>query len=219
MFRWLHFIGVAFILIAAILLLVTTISSPIIGDIGILKVMLTNATNFRHSSVTFGSFGHCILDVPPITTDQDLCFPKSIGYKPIEIMEAIDHTTFSSVSRDTTDSLTGAFILHPIACGLTFIAGIAAFGGVFGSIVATAIAIVAWVLTLVVMAIDFTIFGIIKSHVNNDGSGSNAYYSVGMWTTLAAFVMLFLGTVIVFGTCCTRRRRDRDSSRHSRSHK
>ena len=59
-------IGVAFIFIASILLLVTTISSPVIGDIAILKVMLTNFTDFRHSSVTFGAFGHCILDVPPI---------------------------------------------------------------------------------------------------------------------------------------------------------
>jgi hypothetical protein len=59
-------IGVAFIFIASILLLVTTISSPVIGDIAILKVMLTNFTDIRHSSVTFGAFGHCILDVPPI---------------------------------------------------------------------------------------------------------------------------------------------------------
>jgi len=41
---------------------------------------------------------------------------------------------------------------------------------------------------LVVMVIDFVVFGIIKKHVNKDGSGSHAYYSVGMWTCLAAFV-------------------------------
>jgi hypothetical protein len=60
-------LGVAFIFIASILLLVTTISAPVIGDIAILKVMLTNQTDIRHSSVTFGAFGHCILDVPPVT--------------------------------------------------------------------------------------------------------------------------------------------------------
>ncbi len=54
------------LLIAAILLLVTTISAPVVGDLSILKVMLTNKTDIRHSSVTFGTFGHCILDVPPI---------------------------------------------------------------------------------------------------------------------------------------------------------
>jgi hypothetical protein len=67
MFRWLHWIGVIFIFLAALCLLITTISSPVIGDIGILKVMLTNSSDIRHSSVTFGTFGHCVLDVAPPT--------------------------------------------------------------------------------------------------------------------------------------------------------
>jgi len=66
MARVLHWVGVFLLLVSACLLLVTTISAPVIGDIAILKVMLTNQTDIRHSSVTFGTFGHCILDVPPI---------------------------------------------------------------------------------------------------------------------------------------------------------
>jgi hypothetical protein len=64
---------------------------------------------------------------------------------------------------------------------------------------------------------------IIKNHVNSDGSGSHAFYSVGMWTCLAAMVLLFFGTIIVFITCCTHSRRTSKttyrhstSSRHSR---
>jgi len=211
MFRWIHWIGVAFIFISAILLLITSISSPVIGDIAILKVVLTNHTDIRNSSVTFGSFGHCILDVPPITSDQDLCFPKTIGYKPAEIMSAIDGTSFSHAGTNVTDSLTNAFILHPIACGLAFIAAFCAIGGVAGSLIATVIAVIAWTLTLVVTVIDFVVFGVIKNHVNSDGSGSHAYYSVGLWACLAAMILLFLGTIIVFFTCCTGRRR-RDSA-------
>ncbi|KAF2493213.1 pali-domain-containing protein [Lophium mytilinum] len=207
MFRWLHWIGVACILISAILLLITTISSPVIGDIGILKVMLTNQTHIRHSSVTFGTFGHCVLDVAPVTTDQDFCYPKAIGYKPAAIMSQIDGTSFSRAGTDTADALTNAFILHPVACGLAFIAGFCAFGGLIGSLVGTMIAIVAWLITVVVMAIDFAVFAIIKKHVNRDGSGSHAYYSVGMWTCLAAMILLLIGTIIVFFTCCTERRR------------
>ena len=56
----------AFLLIASILLLITTITAPVIKDLPILKVMLTNKTQIRNSSVIFGSFGHCILDVPPV---------------------------------------------------------------------------------------------------------------------------------------------------------
>lgn len=209
MFRGLHWVGVACILIAAILLLITTISSPVIGDIAILKVMLTNSSDIRHSSVTFGSFGHCVLDVAPKATDQDSCFPKSLGYKPAQIMSQIDGTSFSTAGTHAADDLTDAFILHPIACGLAFIAAICAFGGVIGSLIGTMIAMVAWIITLVVMAIDFAAFGIIKDHVNKDGSGSHAYYSVGMWTCLAAMIMLLLGTIIVFLTCCSERRKKR----------
>ncbi len=54
------------ILLSAILLLITSVSAPAVKDIAILKVMLSNKTHIRNSSVTFGSFGHCILDVPPV---------------------------------------------------------------------------------------------------------------------------------------------------------
>jgi hypothetical protein len=60
-----HHIGTFLLFVAAILLLITTISAPVIGDIAILKVMLTNKSDLRNSSVTFGTFGHCVLDVAP----------------------------------------------------------------------------------------------------------------------------------------------------------
>jgi hypothetical protein len=60
-----HHVGTFLIFAAAILLLITTISAPVVGDIAILKVTLTNSSSIRHSSVTFGTFGHCILDVAP----------------------------------------------------------------------------------------------------------------------------------------------------------
>jgi hypothetical protein len=160
MFRWLHIVGASFILISAILLLVTTISAPVIGDIGIMKVMLVNQTDIRHGSLTFGTFGHCALDVPPITTDQDYCSPKSIGYKIADIMSQVDGTSFNLASTDSTNGLTNAFILHPIACALAFIASIFAFGGFFGSIVGIIIALLAWIITFVVMVIDFVVFGV-----------------------------------------------------------
>jgi len=227
MARAVHWVGVACLFIAAILLLVTSISSPVIGDIGILKVMLTNSSDIRHSSVTFGAFGHCVLDVAPPQTDQDYCYPKVIGYAPAAIMADIDHTSFSRAGTDSADALTRAFVLHPVACALAFIAAFISIGGVIGGLLGSMIAVVAWLITLVVMAIDFAAFGIIKDHVNKDGSGSHAYYSVGMWTTLAAMILLFFGMIIVFFTCCSERRKKRStgyagggtSKRSSRRHK
>lgn len=50
---------------------------------------------------------------------------------------------------------------------------------------------------------------IIKNHVNKDGTGSHAYYSTGMWTILAAMILLFLGTLIVLFTCFSARKKTR----------
>ena len=196
-----------FLLIASILLLVTTISAPVIGDIAILKVMLTNQSALRNSSVTFGTFGHCVLDVAPAATDQDYCYPKSVGYSPATVMAQIDGTGFSEAASASADGLTYAMILHPIACGIAFIAFLLSIGaGVVGSLLGAIVAALAWVITLVAMAIDFSLFGIIKDHVNGDGSGSHAYYSVGMWTILAAMILLFLGMFIVLFTCFSARK-------------
>jgi len=201
-----HHFGTFLLFAAAILLLITTISAPVVNDIGLLKVTLTNKSDLRHSSVTFGTFGHCVLDVAPVTTDQDFCTSEHIGYNPAAIMSSIDSTTFDKAATDTTKALTRVMILHPIACGLAFIAFLLALGaGVCGAIFASMVAAVAWIVTLVVMVTDFVAFGIIKNHVNKDGSGSHAKYSTGMWTILAAMILLFFATFIVLFTCFSSR--------------
>lgn len=58
-----HHIGTALLFIAAVLLLITTISAPVVNDISIFKVTLTNSSTQRNSSVTFGTFGYCVRDV------------------------------------------------------------------------------------------------------------------------------------------------------------
>jgi len=207
-----HHFGTFLLLAAWVLLLVTSISSPVVNDLSILKVTLTNRSDVRFSSVTFGSFGHCVLDVAPAATDQDSCSSSTIGYKPAVIMAEIDHTTFSHGSRDTADDLTNAMILHPIACAIAFLAFLLALGaGVIGSVFAAMVAAVAWIVTLVVMAIDFALFAIIKNHVNSDGSGSHAFYGPAMWTCMAAMICLFFGMVIILVTCCSSRMHRNDN--------
>lgn len=121
-------------------------------------------------------------------------------------MAAIDKTDFTTASTDTSKALTRVMVLHPVACVLAFVAFLTALGAGFcGAIIAAAFAALAWIVTLVVMITDFVAFGIIKRHVNRDGSGSNAYFSTGMWTILAAMIILFLGTIVVLFTCCSSR--------------
>lgn len=101
-------------------------------------------------------------------------------------------------------------VLHPIECGITFIAFLLACGkGVVGSFVGAMVALLAWILTLISLAVDFSLFGILHHHVNKYDPGSHARFGVAIWTLLAAFVCLFFGMIIVFFTCCAGRREKR----------
>lgn len=57
-----HHIGTFLLLATTVLLIITTISAPVVNDIGILKVTLSNATSHHHSQVSFGTFGYCYLN-------------------------------------------------------------------------------------------------------------------------------------------------------------
>ncbi len=55
-----HHIGTLLLFIACILLLITTLSAPIVPGGGLLKVKLTNKTTTgTHSEIHFGTFGTC----------------------------------------------------------------------------------------------------------------------------------------------------------------
>ncbi|APA16253.1 hypothetical protein SS1G_10456 [Sclerotinia sclerotiorum 1980 UF-70] len=201
---FLHHIGTFLLFASAILLLITTISAPVINDIGIMKVKLTNGTASHHSVVSFGTFGYCVLDVD--SDGNDYCTKKHIGYNPASTMSQIESTHFSHASEDTSKALTRVMILHPIACGIMFIAFLLALGaGFIGSFLAALVSSIAFIISVVAMACDFVLFGIVKNHVNGDKSGSHAYFSVGIWCILAAMIAGFLGAIVVFITCLSKR--------------
>ncbi|KAH7399839.1 SUR7/PalI family-domain-containing protein [Cadophora sp. MPI-SDFR-AT-0126] len=194
-----HHVGTFLLLAASVLLVITTISAPIINSIPILKVNLANG-----SDVSFGTFGYCILNVDE--DSHDYCSGRHIGYNPANIMTRIENTDFGSASENTSEGLTRVMVLHPVACALSFIAFLLALGsGFIGALFASLVSALAFVVTIIVMATDFTSFAIIKNHINGDGSGSKAHYSTGMWTCLAAMVCLFLATFVVLFTCCSSR--------------
>lgn len=176
------------------------------------QVTLTNRSTIRESSVTFGAFGYCNLDIHTTDgTDADLCSSRSIGYDIAGVVTANTHPS-TAYTSSTLKDLTRALILHPISTAVVFIAFlIAALSHRLGFLFSSVIAAIAFILVLVTLIIDFTIFGSVKSHVNGDGSGSTAAYSVGIWVTLAAFVLVFLGSLTTCFSCFTDRRRSRNA--------
>jgi len=209
-----HYFGVFLLLAGWVLLLVASISAPVINHLSLAKVVLTNQTHLRNSSVSFGSFGYCILDVPPVDTQQDYCTRSHIGYQPSSVMASIEGTNFNVVASSTTNGLTNAFVLHPVGAAVAFIAFLVAIIPTWvTSLLGAIIAVIAFIISLVVMAIDFSVFGVIKNNVNRDGTGSHATYGTAMWLVLAATVALFIGAIIVFCSCCA----TRNKRRHSKS--
>jgi len=204
-----HHVGTFLLFAASILILITTISAPVINDISMLKVTLSNSSTIRHSSISFGTFGFCVLDVAGKNDDQDYCTKKVIGYNPALEVASADKTNFNDASENTSKALTRVMILHPILCGMAFIAFLLALGsGICGALLAALVSALTWALSVVVLATDFTLFGIIRNHVNgrSDNSGSSARFGAAIWTLLAAMILLFIATFIVLFTCFSARR-------------
>jgi hypothetical protein len=198
-----HHIGTLLLFIALVLLIVTCITAPAVHDLAIMKVVLGNWTGSEHSTVNFGSFGYCITDE---ANGGHTCSKSMIGYSPSAVMNAIENTQFSTSAIDATNDLTKVMVLHPVAAGLAFIAFLLALGaGVVGSLFAALVSVLTFLVTAVVLICDFVLFNVVKNDVNSDGSGSDASFSVGIWTVLVAGICALLGSIIVFLSCCSAR--------------
>jgi hypothetical protein len=158
-----------------------------------------------------------------------------IGYDAVGVLTSVVNTQFGSTQRDSINNLTKAMILHPIAAVLAFIAFLISAGaGFFGSFLGGGLAFFAWLVTLVIMAIDLAMFGVLallffnmllesltsplvqllRNRVNSSSTGIYADYSTGMWTCVAAMASLFFGSLVVLFTCCSARyARNRDRER------
>ncbi|KAL2257434.1 hypothetical protein VTK26DRAFT_175 [Humicola hyalothermophila] len=204
-----HHVGSFLLFSASVLLIITCISAPVVNDIALLKVELEDGPGRDHSAVTFGTFGYCQTNV----NGQDLCSDSRVGYSPAAVMRAVDGTRFSEYAEDTARVLTRVMILHPVACGLNFLAFLLALGaGALGSLLAGLVALLAFAATAVACVVDFVLFGIVRNHVrdNNDElGGSDAEYGAAAWTALVSAVCSLVGAVVVFATCCSARLRRR----------
>jgi len=204
-----HHIGTFLLLAATVLLIVTSISAPVVHDISLLKIQLGTGRARDYTHVAFGTFGACVnhADAP------DDCTNARVGYSPADVLDSAGASSdFSDTARSTTRALTRAMILHPIAGGINFIAFLLSLGaGVIGSLLASMVALLAFIVTVAIMIIDFVLFSIVRSNIN-DNTDYHATFGVAAWTTLAAAICSLLATVVVFLTCCSGRRKRRHQS-------
>lgn len=210
-FLWAHHIASFFLFVAAILLLVVSISSPVANSIGFLEVDLANRGS-DSDTLVFGNWGYCIT----IEDQDDLCTDSIFGYDPVAqviAVRAANGGEFSSATQRATRRLTRALILHPIACGvsiLAFLFGIgASFCGICGnfccSFLAAAMAALSCAITVAAMGIDFWLFERVLSGVNDSDTPASASWGSCVWLCMVAFLCSLAGALLMLFTCCTAR--------------
>lgn len=141
-----------------------------------------------------------LTDVPR-SSRHDWCTGRRIGYNPSDIVTRATDTTFENTDGGTANSLARVMILHPIACGLAFIAFLTTLGGrtIMSSVSGSLVAGLTWILELVSLVVDFTAFGIIRHEVNDQTSGPlpKAQFGNAMWCLVASFIFLNGGMFII----------------------
>ncbi|GKT49067.1 pH-response regulator protein palI/RIM9 [Colletotrichum spaethianum] len=210
---FIHHFGTFLLLAATILLVITSISAPVVHHISLLTVKLGESS--AGNEIKFGTFGWCVIGGSADGSDQ--CSRSRIGYSPADIVGEADATQYSGWSSTAAEGLTRVMILHPIAAGVSFIAFVLSVGaGMFGSLFAALVSGVAFIITIVALICDWVMLAVIRRNVNRDDNGTDgsyAHYDVALWTLLAATICLLLGTIIVFFTCCSGRLHKRRQQR------
>ncbi|OAA57669.1 Signal transduction response regulator [Cordyceps fumosorosea ARSEF 2679] len=196
-----HHIGTLLLLVTAILLLVASISSPVVNNLALLKVDFRDGLSAER--VTFGSFGYCEM----YDGSSDYC-NRHLGYNPLRIIRGIDgQVDNGSVGRNTASGLTRVMVLHPVGAVLSFVGFLLAVIGthVISSFTASVLSGLTFIVTVVALACDFTALSIVHHRVN-EIRNNHATYGSALWCVVAAVVTSFFATIIVFLSCCASKR-------------
>ncbi|KDQ63160.1 hypothetical protein JAAARDRAFT_29164 [Jaapia argillacea MUCL 33604] len=189
-------------LIATILLAVVSFSVPYFKTIFFLKASLS--VEGLNGSITFGTLGYC-LELSNGTT----CSKPSVGYE-LNVNQLLGNNLPVQIPVVVVKWLTYALVLHVVALIL------AAISSLFGLLAhvremsmtcfSTCISGFAASIALIAFIFDLILFFVAKSRMNSVQGGS-ATMGLGIWLTLAAWILLFFsGCFFGIGKCCISRR-------------
>jgi len=201
---------------AFLLLLLVTLSVPIIKDIYLFRLtpnasFSNNLVSGASGSVKFGIWGYCTSGLKGSAlgftkTVANECSPKKLGYSiDGRVSQLLGVDRFVNI---TSKALTAVLVLHPIACGLAFIAMVLSFimarptNGTtrFSSLMTLIANLLAAFLTTAVFVIDVVLVAVVRHHVRDETRNNvTAKYGNGVWMVLGAMIALWLG--IITATC------------------
>ncbi|ESK96860.1 hypothetical protein Moror_6438 [Moniliophthora roreri MCA 2997] len=218
------FITPALTFIAFLLLLLVSLSVPIIKSIYLFSLTTNVSSSLFNSAaygaVKFGVWGYCIssVDISILGIDRSSdarCSDTQLGYTfDSNVAQALRVDQFTDLITKTT---TAALVLHPIACGFTFLTLVISFfmlrRGSNGtarlpSIITLGIGILATLLTTIVFLIDVILVAVIRNRVNDRTDGRIVLnWGNAVWMALGATIALWLAMVGACGGVCARGRR------------
>jgi len=183
-----HHIGAFFCFAAFILLLLVSLSVPIIHSIRFLTA------NFSSGSLYLGNWGYCIKQAGGYS-----CSGRQLGYDIIAPLGSVAGNTgnYSNVIRH---GLTYALVLHPIAAGFAFAAFLLAVcATIVTHILGSIAAFFAFLISLIALAIDLGLFIYTRNHINDQSTGHPASLSNAIWMMVGATVALLIASLTI---CC-----------------
>ena len=201
--------GTLLTLVAAILLGLVTISTPIIKSIYFLQATIGGNGPQSGQVARFGTLGYCL---------GDTCSSPTLGYSfdPNQLLgiQVIGSRYTSAILKGLTYTL----ILHPIALAFAVVAVLLGLishcrefsTNCFGSFVTGIGAFI----TLVAFGLDLALFIIAKKRIDSI-NGASASLGMAMWMTLAAWILMFLAGCAFSCGICSRRRRNRVKDSHA----
>lgn len=207
--------GTIVVLAATIVLVIVSVSTPIVKSVTFLTADLSVAVASVtiDGTVNLGTFGWCLNGVG----NKPVCQGPQLGYE-LDSDQVFGNNTSFSLPNSLIKWLTYALIVHPIAAGLaaaSFLSGCISHCREFStSRITTWLTSLATTIALIAFVFDIVLFSIAKSRINgasNSDVGLNARLGNAVWLTLAGFILLFLsGCLFGFGHRCIKRRPTQD---------
>ncbi|KAJ7632519.1 pali-domain-containing protein [Roridomyces roridus] len=192
----------AFLAIAFLLLLLVTLSIPIIKTIFLFRLTADASSSLLDSSastsVKFGVWGYCTsgIDVSIVGVSRDTaaaCSKRHLGYTFDQTVASVLHAT--EIENAISKTLTAVLALHPVVTGLTFgtllISLFMLRRGSNGtsrlpSLLALGFGLITAFLATVVFLIDVILVAVVHHRVHKDTDGViDLKWGNAVWMTLA----------------------------------
>ncbi|BGP19010.1 hypothetical protein JCM10213v2_007090 [Rhodosporidiobolus nylandii] len=169
-----HHFGTFLLFAASILLLVATISAPVVDRLALARASFS--VGGVSATINLGALGYCVVQ----SGGADTCTSAGAGYELPQILVAL--ADVSSTTQSTINAVTTALVLHPVACGVAFLAAlIAGCSDRLGYLFAALIAALAAVLALICMVLDLVLFYVVKRWLQHNNLPVTVSYSTCTW--------------------------------------